>query len=155
MKFLNIQRISFSVTKLNVTKVGNRVQQTMVLANPNGRQKWFPAHFQSIFIGFHAILNEIPEHPKSKFLGYETQCYEGRDSGSANHSFSQSKWTPKVISRIIPVQFHWFYKRFPVANSGNRKCYLVTMKITISGGQQTLKSQEIGPPAPPWVVHVA
>ncbi len=36
---LNFEKVSFSVTKLNVTEVGNLVQQTMVLASPNGRQK--------------------------------------------------------------------------------------------------------------------
>ena len=63
------------------------------------------------------FLNEIPERHKIIFLGYGTQCYEGRNSGSANHGFRQSKWTPKVIPRKIPDHFHWglndFRSRIP------------------------------------------
>ena len=43
--------------------------------------------------------------------------------------------------------FSLVFESFPLANSGNRKYHLVTMKTTISGGQKTLKSQKIGPPA--------
>ncbi len=76
---------------------------------------------------------------ENNFLGYETQCYEGRKSGSANQGFSQSKWTPKVIFCKILVHFHWLFESFSIANSGNRECYLVTMKITISERQKTQK----------------
>ena len=83
LEFCEHRKITFSVTKLNVTKVGNRVQQTRVLA--------------------------------------------------------KSKWTPKVIFCKILVHFHWLFESFPIANSGNRKCHLVTMKTTISEGQKTQK----------------
>ncbi len=57
-----LQKVGFSVTKLNVKKVGNRVQQTMVLDSPKWCQKWFPAKFWFVFIGFiNDFRQRIPE----------------------------------------------------------------------------------------------
>ena len=61
-----------------------------------------------------------------------------------------SEW---LFPRIL-VHFHCVFKRFPIADSGNRKCHLVTMKITISGGQKTQKSQKC-PPGRPGIVWCA
>ena len=47
------------------------------------------------------------------------------------------KWFP-AKSQLIFISF----ESFPIANSGNLKCYLVTMKTTISGRQKTLKCQK-------------
>ena len=83
-------------------------------ANTNEKSvaTYFCSEFWFIFIGFHALLIGISELRKSNFLGYETQCYEGRESGSANHCFRESKWTPKVISRKFPLHFIDFIKDF-------------------------------------------
>jgi len=53
---------------------------------------------------------------------------------------------PNVIFSKVLVHFHWLFESFSIADSGNRKCYLVTMKTTISEGQKTLKSQKMPPP---------
>ncbi len=98
------------------------------IASPNWCQKWFPQNPGSFPLDIHALFEWNSCTPENKFLHYETQCYEGRKSGSANHCFRQSKRAPKLISRKVPLHFHCVYKWFPIANSGNRKCHLVTTK---------------------------
>ena len=78
LEFLNIRKVSSSIAKLNVTKVGNPVQQIIVLDSPDWCQKRFLQNSGSFSLDIHDFLNGIPEHPESKFLHWETQGYEDR-----------------------------------------------------------------------------
>ena len=76
----------------------NSRSKTSGICDSNTRPNYFLLNSVSSLLEFHAILNEISELQKSKFLHCKTQCHEVRKSRSARRHIAHSTWCQKWFS---------------------------------------------------------